>query len=515
MPPSDSGASVAASAWGEGPSAEGREGRPDRVSTSGGLPSTRPGHSRKSSVTGAPAPVQLSAIPGLGRALLPTGADGLCVAVFDDEPTSAIALCLASREYAAGLAQAREAAASAAAATAAAAPSPSGAGAGDSSQHAGQQQQAAAAGAGASSRGGGGSSAWGSTGSLASTAAADGDAHAHPAAVDREALTWREAASVRVAWEEKEHPLGGSGPPVRCTCVVHFAPQFEALRAAAGLSLTDFCVSLSRCRAWAPGGGKSGAFMARTRDERLIAKALSRVEMHGFLELLPAYFRHVTAAMHPGASDAGGDESPTAEGGGGGGSAFESGGGAGAASAGSAGAPPPPPSLLARILGLFSVHIREGGPRGRETRLDLVIQENVFCGWRPLRVYDLKGSVRSRYAAAREGVLLDQNLLEEMGAGALPLLVGEADAALLRAGARADSDFLSGQGVMDYSLLVGVDPASGALAVGIIDYLRQYTWDKQARGRLLSGKLGPLSWDNSTLLTAASSVNECGPELRR
>ena len=32
---------------------------------------------------------------------------------------------------------------------------------------------------------------------------------------------------------------------------------------------------------------------------------------------------------------------------------------------------------------------------------------------------------------------------------------------------------------MDYSLLVGVDTQQRVLVCGIIDYLRQYTWDKQ------------------------------------
>lgn len=33
--------------------------------------------------------------------------------------------------------------------------------------------------------------------------------------------------------------------------------------------------------------------------------------------------------------------------------------------------------------------------------------------------------------------------------------------------------------VMDYSLLVGVDEQKHEFVFGIIDYLRQYTWDKQ------------------------------------
>lgn len=38
---------------------------------------------------------------------------------------------------------------------------------------------------------------------------------------------------------------------------------------------------------------------------------------------------------------------------------------------------------------------------------------------------------------------------------------------------------LQGKNVMDYSLLVGVDEQRRELVFGIIDYLREYTWDKQ------------------------------------
>lgn len=37
----------------------------------------------------------------------------------------------------------------------------------------------------------------------------------------------------------------------------------------------------------------------------------------------------------------------------------------------------------------------------------------------------------------------------------------------------ADTGFLAGLGVMDYSLLVGVDKARGELVLGVIDYCRQ------------------------------------------
>lgn len=32
---------------------------------------------------------------------------------------------------------------------------------------------------------------------------------------------------------------------------------------------------------------------------------------------------------------------------------------------------------------------------------------------------------------------------------------------------------------MDYSLLVGIDDVTGELVVGIVDFIRTYTWDKK------------------------------------
>jgi len=43
----------------------------------------------------------------------------------------------------------------------------------------------------------------------------------------------------------------------------------------------------------------------------------------------------------------------------------------------------------------------------------------------------------------------------------------------------ADTSFLASLGVMDYSLLVGVDKEHNTLVVAIIDFIRTYTWDKQ------------------------------------
>lgn len=55
----------------------------------------------------------------------------------------------------------------------------------------------------------------------------------------------------------------------------------------------------------------------------------------------------------------------------------------------------------------------------------------------------------------------------------------------------ACAGFLASLDVMDYSLLVGFDTDRHELLVGIIDYLRQYTWDKQVESWVKkSGILG-------------------------
>ena len=56
--------------------------------------------------------------------------------------------------------------------------------------------------------------------------------------------------------------------------------------------------------------------------------------------------------------------------------------------------------------------------------------------------------------------------------------------------------------VMDYSLLVGIDEEKKELVVGIIDFLRQYTWDKQLETWVkASGILGGPKNESPTVIS--------------
>lgn len=74
-------------------------------------------------------------------------------------------------------------------------------------------------------------------------------------------------------------------------------------------------------------------------------------------------------------------------------------------------------------------------------------------------------------------MLWDENLLETVARE--PLYVWQSAWSRMKDALWRDTAFLQSIGVMDYSLLAGVDRSDGVLVVGIIDYLRQYTWDKQ------------------------------------
>ncbi|PQP97847.1 1-phosphatidylinositol-3-phosphate 5-kinase FAB1B [Prunus yedoensis var. nudiflora] len=136
------------------------------------------------------------------------------------------------------------------------------------------------------------------------------------------------------------------------------------------------------------------------------------------------------------------------------------------------------PTCLAKILGIYQVtskHLKGG----KESKTDVLVMENLLFGRNATRLYDLKGSSRSRYNPDSSGsnkVLLDQNLIEAMPTS--PIFVGNKAKRLLERAVWNDTAFLASIDVMDYSLLVGVDEEKHELVLGIIDFMRQYTWDK-------------------------------------
>ncbi|XP_022888285.1 1-phosphatidylinositol-3-phosphate 5-kinase FAB1B-like isoform X3 [Olea europaea var. sylvestris] len=245
-------------------------------------------------------------------------------------------------------------------------------------------------------------------------------------------LSYTKALHAKVSFEG-EGPLG----KVKYTVTCYYAKRFEALRRICCPSEVDFIRSLSRCKKWGAQGGKSNVFFAKTMDERFIIKQVTKTELESFIKFAPGYFKYLSESID--------SHSPT---------------------------------CLAKILGMYQVmskHLKGG----KESKMDVLVMENLLFGRNLTRLYDLKGSSRSRYNPNSSGsnkVLLDQNLIEAMPTS--PIFVGNKAKRFLERAVWNDTAFLASIDVMDYSLLVGVDEEKNELVLGIIDFMRQYTWDK-------------------------------------
>jgi 1-phosphatidylinositol-3-phosphate 5-kinase len=141
--------------------------------------------------------------------------------------------------------------------------------------------------------------------------------------------------------------------------------------------------------------------------------------------------------------------------------------------------------MLVKKLGVFSIETRNANGTSAQ-RENFVVMERLFHDRVIARTFDLKGSVRNRLRPENAAVLQDENLRRVMYSN--PLVVDETSKAMFGLAIWNDSFFLSQVGVMDYSILVGVDDRSSQLVVGIIDYIRPYSWDKQLEYALKGAK---------------------------
>ncbi|KAF3336726.1 putative 1-phosphatidylinositol-3-phosphate 5-kinase FAB1D isoform X1 [Carex littledalei] len=246
-----------------------------------------------------------------------------------------------------------------------------------------------------------------------------------------------------VPLSKDQHPEvivnGGLGLKGKYIVVCVCAEEFYNLRKKCCPSEMAYIISLSRCEKWDAQGGKSKAFFAKTKDDRFIIKQIKRAEFESFLKIEKEYFKYVNESIDSGN-----------------------------------------PTGLAKILGIYEVRQIKNG---KETKMDLMVMENLLFGKNISRTYDLKGAIYSRHISSSDSskdlnpVFLDQNFIEDLRVS--PFYVGVKTKHLLQRAIWNDTTFLTSINVMDYSLLVGVDKHRHELVFGIIDYLRQYTWDKQ------------------------------------
>ncbi|CAG8501415.1 14331_t:CDS:10 [Gigaspora rosea] len=259
-----------------------------------------------------------------------------------------------------------------------------------------------------------------------------------------------------------------TGGSTNFVCKIYCADQFDSLRRKCGCEST-YIQSLSRCIKWDSSGGKSGSAFLKTRDDRLVMKQISRNEVDAFLKFAPKYFEYMSKALID------------------------------------------LPTVLTKIFGFYRIGYKNE-QTGKNININFIVMENLFYERKVSKIFDLKGSMRNRHVQStgkENEVLLDENLLELIMTEN-PLYLREHSKKLLYESLHNDTLFLAKHNVMDYSLLVGIDDEKHELVVGILDFIRTFTWDKKLESWVKeSGFLGG-GGKEPTIVTPRQYKNRAG-----
>ncbi|KAF8968465.1 hypothetical protein BDZ97DRAFT_1902851 [Flammula alnicola] len=242
------------------------------------------------------------------------------------------------------------------------------------------------------------------------------------------------------------------GKRLKFSCTVYYAKQFDVLRKRCGIQDT-FVKSLSRSTNWAAVGGKSKSNFWKTSDDRFIIKTLVNAwnvaDLQVLVELAPSYFRYMDAT----ASKA---------------------------------------TVLAKLIGFYTIEIRNLETGAVQSKADLLVMENLFFNQNISKTFDLKGiqGRRVKTQGDRTKTLFDGEWIE--GQQRTLTLVRPYSKVILREAIKSDAEFLSKSNIMDYSLLLGIDEEKKEIACGLVDTIGSYTFAKtieyKAKQGLQSGK---------------------------
>ncbi|KAF8742340.1 hypothetical protein AX14_005203 [Amanita brunnescens Koide BX004] len=156
------------------------------------------------------------------------------------------------------------------------------------------------------------------------------------------------------------------GKHFKISCTVYYAKQFDLLRKRCGVD-DVFVKSLSRSSNWQAEGGKSRANFWKTSDDRFVIKTLVNAwnvaDLHVLQELAPACFQYVESTASR-------------------------------------------PTALVKLLGYYTIEVKNHESGVNNGRIDLVVMENLFYDRKVDKTFDLKG-IQGRKVKPTANDLLD------------------------------------------------------------------------------------------------------------
>ncbi|KAH8833483.1 hypothetical protein DL96DRAFT_1457068 [Flagelloscypha sp. PMI_526] len=263
-----------------------------------------------------------------------------------------------------------------------------------------------------------------------------------------EAITIDERPHIKYDWTV--------GKRLKFSCTIYYAKQFDSLRKRCGID-DVFLQSLASSSNWAADGGKSRSNFWKTADDRFIIKTLVNAwnvaDLQVLIELGPSYFKYL--------------ESTTAK-----------------------------PSVLAKLMGFYTIEVRNLETGSVQSKSDLLIMENLFYEQHITKTFDMKG-IRGRRVkpsstskAPQSRTLFDGDWIDSQKVELM--FIRPHSKHVLREALKGDADFLARSNIMDYSLLLGIDEEQKRMSCGLVDTIGVYTFAKtleyKAKQGLNSGK---------------------------